>query len=74
MRNPRCHEHQEEQLALYLRYQTAHERAFERYSNELRKPRNQNRKVEIGFESQKGKAAAEPRQEAGENRRQELHQ
>ncbi len=71
---PRCHERQEKQLALYLRYQTTHERAFERYSNELRKLRNETRKVEIGFESQKRHEADATRKQAAENRKTELHQ
>ena len=61
---------QEKQLALYLRYQTTHERAFERCASELRKLRNEKRKAEIGFESQKRKQAEEARREANENRRQ----
>ena len=72
---------QEKQLALYLRYQTTHERAFDRCASELRKLRNEKRKAEIGFESQKRKQAEEARREANENRRQaaenrkqELHQ
>ena len=72
---------QEKQLALYLRYQTTQERAFDRCASELRKLRNEKRKAEIGFESQKRKQAEEARREANENRRQaaenrkqELHQ
>jgi hypothetical protein len=71
----------QKQLALYLRYQTTHERAFERCVKELRSLRNESRKQKIGFESQKGKQAEEARREANENRRQaaetrkqELHQ
>ena len=45
---PECE--QEKQLALYLRYQSTHERAFQRCSDELRKLRNEKRKAEIGFE------------------------
>ena len=63
----------ERQLALLLRYQTTHERAFERCTAELRKIRNQRRKDRIGFESQKQKAAQEARREASEKRRQERH-
>ena len=72
---------QEKQLALYLRYQTNHERAFDRCASELRKLRNEKRKAEIGCESQKRRQAEEARREANENRRQaaenrkqELHQ
>jgi hypothetical protein len=71
----------EKQLALYMRYQTTHERAFERCANELRKLRNETRKAQIGFESQKRReaddarqAAHEIRRQAAENRKQELHQ
>jgi hypothetical protein len=72
---------QEKQLALYLRYQTTHERAFQRCSDELRKLRNGKRKAEIGFESQQRKQkedarkeANETRRQAAENRKQDLHQ
>jgi hypothetical protein len=72
---------QEKQLALYLRYQTTHDRAFQRCSDELRKLRNEKRKAEIGFESQQRKQkqdarreAEEARRQANENRKQELHQ
>ena len=71
----------QKQLALYLRYQTTHERAFERCVKELRNIRNESRKQKIGFESQKRKQAEEARREANETRRQaaetrkqELHQ
>jgi len=72
---------QEKQLALYLRYQTTHDRAFERCAKELRTLRKEREKVKIGFESQKRKQAEEARREANEarkqaaeNRTQELHQ
>jgi hypothetical protein len=58
------------QLALYMRYQTTHERAFERCVKELRTLRNESRKKKIGFESQKRKEADEARKQANENRRQ----
>ena len=75
-------------LALYLRYQTTHDRAFYRALNQLQKLRAEKRKEENGFVSQELKAAAEARQrlhdqrkeahekrkEAEEVRRQELHQ
>ena len=71
----------EKHMNLYLRYQAAHDRAFHKYSDELRKLRNHRRKEEIGFESQKHVAAAETRRQsaetrqlAAENRKQELHQ
>jgi hypothetical protein len=53
-------------LALYLRYQTTHERAFHKCLNQLLKLRAEKRKQEIGFESQKQK-------QANEVRKQELH-
>jgi hypothetical protein len=71
---------QEKQLALYIRYQTAHERAFQRCSDELRKLRNEKRKAEIGFESQQRnrdedarKEANETHRQSAETRKQELH-
>jgi len=54
-------------LALYLRYQTAHDRTFSRYATELRKRRGERARAERGFASQKLK-------EAAERRRQELHE
>jgi len=42
-----------EQLALYLRYQTTHERAFYKALKELQNIRAQRIKEQIGFESQK---------------------
>jgi low affinity Fe/Cu permease len=70
----------EKLLALYLRYQTTHDRAFHRCLNELLRLRAEKRKQEIGFESQKRKqeeesrkAADQNRREASENRKQELH-
>ena len=72
---------QEKQLALYLRYQTTHERAFDRCARELRRLRNEKRKAEIGFERQHRqqkeddrKEAEEARRQAAETRKQELHQ
>ena len=63
----------QKQFALYLRYQTTHERAFHKFTEELRKLRNEKRKIEIGFESQKRNKAEDARKEAVETRRQELH-
>ena len=40
-------------FALYLRYQTTHERAFYKALTELQKLRNERAKEQIGFESQK---------------------
>lgn len=57
---------QEKKLALYIRYQTTHERAFYKALNELAKLRAEKRKAEIGFESQ-------DHQHAAETRKQEMH-
>ena len=63
----------QKQLALYLRYETTHDRIFHKCLNQLLKLRAEKRKQEIGFESQKQKAADQTRREAAENRKQELH-
>jgi hypothetical protein len=47
----------EKKLALYLRYQTTHDRAFHKCLNDLLKLRAERRREQIGFESQKQKAA-----------------
>src|SRR5216683_529435 len=61
----------DKRLALYLRYQTTHERAFHKSLQDLLKLQDRRHKEEIGFESQKQKAA----QEAAHDARQlELHQ
>jgi hypothetical protein len=65
---------QQKQLALFIRYQTTHDRAFHRALNDLLKLRAERRKTEIGFESQKRKMAAESRREAAEKRKQDLHE
>ena len=57
----------QKQFALYLRYQTTHDRAFHRCLNQLLKLRAEKRRVEIGFESQK-------RKETDQERKQELHE
>ena len=57
----------EKRLALYLRYQTTHERAFHECLNDLLKLRAEKRKNEIGFESQK-------RKQEEHTRKQEQHQ
>jgi hypothetical protein len=67
-------EQQGRQLALFIRYQTTHDRAFHRALNDLLKLRADKRKQEIGFESQKCKAAAESRRESAEKRKQDLHE
>ena len=51
----------EKRFALFLRYETTHERAFYRALNELQNIRKQSHNTEIGFESQKLKQAAETR-------------
>jgi hypothetical protein len=61
------------ELALYLRYQTTHQRAFHRSLNDLLKLRAEKRKAEIGFESQKQKQALIELRQSAENRRQERH-
>ena len=82
---PVCEAAAEKQLALYLRYQTTHDRAFNKALDQLLKLRAEKRKAEIGFESQKAKQAAqqasterqqaqETRRAASETRAQELHQ
>jgi hypothetical protein len=43
----------QKEFALYLRYQTTHERAFYKALTELQKLRNEKRNEQIGFESQK---------------------
>jgi hypothetical protein len=58
---------EERQLALFLRYQGSHDRAFHKCLSQLVKLRAEKRKMEIGFESQK-------RKEAEEARRQEAHE
>ena len=61
------------ELALFLRYQTTHDRAFHKALNDLLKLRTEKRKAEIGFESQERKRAEETRRQANENRKRELH-
>jgi low affinity Fe/Cu permease len=61
-------------LALYIRYQNTHDRAFHKALNNLLKLRAEKRKQEIGFESQKHKQAEEARRQANENRKQDLHE
>ncbi len=61
-------------LALYIRYQTTHDRAFHKALNTLLKLRAEKRKQEIGFESQAHRQAEQARRNARENRQQALHQ
>ena len=58
-------------LAIFLRYETTHERNFHRSLKELLTFRQQKRNVEIGFESQKLKQAAEVRAVEGMNLKKE---
>ncbi|HEY3938344.1 MAG TPA: hypothetical protein VGL97_12995 [Bryobacteraceae bacterium] len=63
----------QKRLALYLRYQTTHERAFHRCLNDLLRLRNEKRRAEIGFESQKRREAAETRQKERHEMKKERH-
>ena len=65
---PLCSEPKD--LALYIRYQNTHDRAFYKALNNLLKLRGEKRKQEIGFESQKHKQAEEERRQAREKRKQ----
>jgi hypothetical protein len=69
---PTCDD--EKQLALYIRYQTSHERNFHKCLNDLLRLRAEKRKQQIGFESHKRKEADQTRRAAGEDRKKELHQ
>jgi hypothetical protein len=51
-----CFDGDEKSLALYLRYQTTHERAFHKALDTLVKLRTEKRKAEIGFVSQQSRA------------------
>ncbi|MBV8831469.1 MAG: hypothetical protein JO108_19850 [Acidobacteriaceae bacterium] len=68
-----CGESNENQLALYLRYQVANDRAFHKCLDQLAKLRAEKRKAEIGFESQRRAKAKEARLKTHENRRAERH-
>jgi hypothetical protein len=63
----------EKQLAIYLRYQTAHDRAFYKALNTLLRLRAEKRKAEIGFVSQQRATEEHARKQAVEKRKQELH-
>ncbi len=56
-------------LDLYLRYQPAHDRAYQRAANELAKRRKLRLQAEVGFVSQKRAQAREERADAMEERR-----
>ena len=60
----------QKKIALYMRYQTTNERSYYKARKELQTLRKQKRTEEIGFESQKRKAAEA---EAAEVRKQEAH-
>ena len=69
-----CPAEQQKQLALYLRYQTTHQRAFHRSLNDFLKLRSERRKTEIGFESQRRQTAILALRQSAEKRRQDVHQ
>ncbi len=58
-------------FALFMRYQTTHERAFHASLNQLQSLRKQERNMEIGIESQRLKQAAEIRSVESQNLRRE---
>ncbi len=60
-------------LALYLRYQTTHERAFHKALNDLLKLRAEKRKAEIGFERQEQARATEIRRQERHEMKKERH-
>jgi hypothetical protein len=61
----------EKRLPLFIRYETTHERAFYRALKELQTLRKEKRNIEIGFESQKLKQAAEARASEAQTLRRE---
>jgi hypothetical protein len=63
----------EKRLALFLRYQTTHERAFHKCLNDLLKLRAEKRKQEIGFEAQKQKKEEHTRKEEKHEMAKECH-
>ncbi len=65
---------QQKQLALYLRYQTTHDRAFHGALNGLLKLRGEKRKAEIGFERQERRQEDHARKLAIEKRKQDVHE
>ncbi len=60
-------------LALYLRYQTTHDRAFRNALTDLLKLRAETRKQQIGFESQERKRKEDDRQRSAELRKEADH-
>lgn len=65
---------QQKQLALLLRYQSTHDRAFHRALNDLLKLRAERRRTEIGFESQRRQDAIVALRQSAEKRKQDIHQ
>jgi hypothetical protein len=63
----------EKQLALYLRYQTTHERGFHKCLNDLLKLRAAKRKEQIGFESQQRAEREQIRKQEKHEMRKERH-
>src|SRR6476661_1062967 len=63
----------EKRLALFLRYQTTHERAFHKCLNDLLKLRAEKRKAEIGFESQKRKQEEHTRKQEQHRMKKDHH-
>jgi len=63
----------ERKLALYLRYQATHERAFHKALNDLLKLRAEKRKQEIGFERQQHAQANETRKQERHEMKKERH-
>jgi hypothetical protein len=62
-----------QQLALYLRYQNTHRRAFHKCLNDLLKVRAEKRKEQIGFESQQRAQEEHKRKQDKEERAKERH-
>jgi anti-sigma factor RsiW len=60
-------------LHIYVRYQAAQDRAYQRAASELAKRRKDRALLERGFESQKRAAAEEERRETRQKQRDELH-
>jgi hypothetical protein len=61
-------------LNVYMRYETTHQRAYYKALNTLLQLRELKRKEQIGFVSQKAKAATATIAQATETRRDEIHQ
>jgi hypothetical protein len=64
----------DQRLALYLRYETTHERAFHKCLTELLRIRAEKRKAEIGFESQKRKQEEHDRKQEQHRMKKDTHQ